>query len=74
RLDQLGKGKRGRICKVDGEDGISIRLMEMGLITGEVVEFVGNAPFGQPSTFLTRGFRLALRPEESRRIEVELVN
>ncbi|MEZ6048141.1 MAG: FeoA family protein [Planctomycetaceae bacterium] len=73
-LDQLGKGKRGRIRNVAGDDGISIRLMEMGLIEGEEVEFVGSAPFGQPSTFLTRGFRLALRPEESSRIQIEPVN
>ncbi|QDU79851.1 FeoA domain protein [Polystyrenella longa] len=74
KLNQLAKGKRGRISRVDGDDGISIRLMEMGLIAGEVVEYVGSAPFGQPATYLTRGFRLALRPEESSRIEVELVN
>ena len=74
KLDQLAKGQRGRICKVEGEDGIAIRLMEMGLMNGEVVEYVGCAPFGQPSTYLTRGFRLALRPEESRRIEIEPIS
>lgn len=70
-LAQMKKGQKARIRQVEGNDGIAIRLMEMGMIAGEEVELVGSAPLGEPSTFLTRGFRLALRPDEAARILVD---
>ena len=43
-LDQLRRGQRGRITRIDGGDSLVQRLMEMGLLEGEVVEVVGFAP------------------------------
>ncbi len=70
RLNELKKGDRAEIVSVEGEDAIATRLMEMGLIDGEQIEFVGSAPFGDPLEFAIRGYRLSLRDKEASRVEV----
>lgn len=69
-LDQLPIGNSARISQVCGEDGVSVRLMEMGLIDGVPVKVVGAAPFGGPREYLIRGFRLSLRSTEASRVAV----
>jgi ferrous iron transport protein A len=69
-LDTLVAGDRARIVEVAGEDAISVRLMEMGLIEGEEVEHLGAAPLGDPLEFLVRGYRLSLRGAEARRVVI----
>ena len=73
-LDALSKGQRAVIQDVAGDDAISVRLMEMGLIEGEEIELLGRAPLGDPLEFLVRGYRLSLRTEEARRISITRVN
>lgn len=64
-------GSRARISDVTGDDAISVRLMEMGLIEGEDVQLIGFAPLGDPIEFLVRGYRLSLRKSEAMRVVVE---
>jgi len=66
-------GQRGRIVDVSGDDAVAVRLMEMGLTEGELVELLGFAPLGDPIEFLIRGYRLSLRKAEASRVEIELV-
>lgn len=70
-LDALKEGERARVVDVMGDDAISMRLMELGLIEGEEVELVGFAPLGDPIELRIRGYRLSLRSSEARRIQVE---
>jgi len=69
-LDQLPLGDTARVAEVSGDDGVAIRLMEMGLIDGVAVKVVGAAPFGGPREYLVRGFRLSLRSTEASRVAV----
>ncbi|HVJ86176.1 MAG TPA: FeoA family protein [Caulifigura sp.] len=69
-LDQIPVGNSARIAHVQGDDGVSVRLMEMGLIDGVPVKVVGAAPFGGPREYLIRGFRLSLRSTEASRVAV----
>jgi len=69
-LDQLPIGNTARVAQISGDDGVSIRLMEMGLIDGVPVKVVGAAPFGGPREYLVRGFRLSLRSTEASRVAV----
>ena len=43
-LNELLVGQTGQIVDVEGNDGISIRLMEMGLTEGEEITLLGFAP------------------------------
>lgn len=69
-LSQISVGQTAQIVDVIGDDGIAIRLMEMGLIEGEPVTFVGAAPLGDPLEFAVRGYRLSLRKSEADRVQV----
>jgi ferrous iron transport protein A len=72
-LDQLKAGARAIIREINGDDGVSVRLLEMGLTEGEEIEVVGFAPFGDPIEFRVRGYRISLRANEARRLQVERV-
>lgn len=69
-LDRLPVGKHGRVENIAGDDEISIRLMEMGLIPGTDFRVVGLAPMGDPIEIELRGYRLSLRRNEGQRVEV----
>lgn len=70
-LDTLKVGQRAQVVDVTGDDAISVRLMEMGLIDGVEIEVIGFAPLGDPIEFLVRGYRLSLRAKEAVRVVVE---
>jgi len=71
RLDELAVGQVARVLDVEGEDAVAVRLLEMGLVDGTEVRFLGAAPLGDPLEFLIRGARLSLRRSEARRVSVE---
>jgi Fe2+ transport system protein FeoA len=73
-LDELQVGQRARIVEVGGDDGISVRLMEMGLTDGEEISLIGFAPLGDPIEFMIRGYRLSLRKGEAKRVVVSREN
>lgn len=70
-LNDLREGESGTILEIEGNDAISVRLMEMGLIPGEVVQMIGRAPMGDPVEYLVVGYRLSLRRVEARRVRIE---
>lgn len=59
-----------RIVGVHGDDPMSYRLMEMGLIEGAQVEVVGRAPLGDPLHLRLGDYELSLRSEEASLVEV----
>jgi len=69
-LDQLLLGQSGIVFQVAGDDAISLRLMEMGVLEGTTVERVGQAPMGDPLEFAVSGYRLMLRRSEAQRVFV----
>ncbi len=69
-LDHLPRGSRGRITALDGDDPLTQRLLEMGLLEGEEVEVVGVAPLGDPIEVRLRDYRLSLRRREAARVHV----
>jgi ferrous iron transport protein A len=72
-LDQLRPGQRGRIDTLAGSDPLVQRLMEMGLLEGEVVEVLGFAPLGDPLEVRLGDYRLSLRRSEAARVGVTIL-
>ncbi len=64
-------GERATIVDISGDDGLAIRLLEMGLTEGEVIEVMGFAPLGDPIEFQVRGYRVSLRANEARRLRIK---
>ncbi len=71
-LNLLKPGQTGVIRDVHGDDGVAVRLLEMGLTDGEPITLVGAAPLGDPLEFALRGYRLSLRLSEAERVEIDL--
>ena len=70
-LDQLPPGSVVRVLRIEGEDGLSRRLSEMGFWPETSVTVLQRAPFGDPTLYHLRGFELALRSGEAARVIVE---
>ena len=73
KLSELEPQEKARIVKVGGRRGIRRRLLDMGVVAGAEVEVQRVAPLGDPVEIRVKGYSLALRLEEARNIQVELV-
>ena len=71
-LTNLPKGTNGKVISVNGNNAISRRLMEMGVVPGVSVKVIKTAPFGDPMEIRLRGYSLAVRKSEADTIEVSL--
>jgi ferrous iron transport protein A len=71
-LSELEPGEMGRIVKVGGGRGIRRRLLDMGVVSGAMVEVQRVAPLGDPVEIRVKGYDLAMRKEEAADIQVEL--
>ena len=67
-LADLAPSEHGQIQTIAGTDGISHRLAELGFTPGQTVEVIRFAPFGDPMQIRIRGFQLALRRQEAKRV------
>ena len=70
-LSELSAPDRGRIIKVGGSGEIRRRLLDMGVVAGSV-EVQRVAPLGDPVQIRIKGYDLALRKEEARKIHIEV--
>ena len=70
QLSELKTGEVAVIAKVGGHGSFRKRLIEMGFIAGKKVLVVLNAPLKDPIEYEILGYKLSLRREEARQIEV----
>ncbi|QNL52112.1 ferrous iron transport protein A [Olivibacter sp. SDN3] len=70
KLTALKPGKSGVIRDFTNLN-LSVKLMEMGCLPGEVVTFERVAPLGDPIAISVAGYQLSLRKEEAATIVVE---
>jgi Fe2+ transport system protein FeoA len=60
--------QEGQNTSMTGIDSIAQRLSEMGFTPGQAVRVIRFAPLGDPMQVRLRGFNVALRRNEARRI------
>lgn len=68
-LDQLKPGEKGTISNIKPSN-LTIKLLEMGLLPGKVVQHNFKAPFGDPISIQISGYNLSLRLDEAHLIEL----
>jgi ferrous iron transport protein A len=68
-LSQLEIGEQG-IIKEFTDLEMSVKLMEMGCLPGEVVKVDRIAPLGDPIAVSVSGYQLSLRRKEASTIEL----
>ena len=71
KLSELQKGEQAKVVKVSGAGNIQRRLMDMGLVSGSVVEVQRVAPLGDPIEIRVKGYNLSLRKSEATSVSVE---
>jgi len=69
-LAKMAIGAEAKVTKILGNNAVSRRLMEMGVVPGVAVRIVKIAPFGDPIQIRVRGYNLAMRRSEAETIEV----
>ena len=69
-LDQLSPGMQGIVERVEADDAMRRRFLDLGLIENTVIECIGRSPGGDPSAYLIRGAVIAIRAQNSRGISV----
>jgi len=69
-LADLATGEKAVIVRVHGHGSFRKRLIEMGFIQGKEVKVVLNAPLKDPIEYEIIGYKVSLRREEARQIEV----
>ncbi|MBR5403267.1 MAG: ferrous iron transport protein B [Bacteroidales bacterium] len=69
-LADLKTGEKAVIVRVHGHGSFRKRLIEMGFIKGKEVRVVLNAPLKDPIEYEIIGYKVSLRREEARLIEV----
>lgn len=69
-LDKTAVGKTVTITQVGGSGPLRCRLLDMGLIPKTKVTVQKVAPMGDPIELQLRGYRLSIRKEDAKNIEV----
>lgn len=72
-LSMLKCGEKGKITKMDAIGPLRRRLMDMGVLVGEVVEMEKIAPLGDPIEVTIKNYKLSLRKKEAEGISVEVM-
>jgi Fe2+ transport system protein FeoA len=70
-LTNIPIGESAKVMAVNGNNQVSKRLMEMGIVPGVSVKMIKSAPFGDPLEIRVRGYHLAMRKSEAEQIEVQ---
>ncbi|TPV94902.1 MAG: ferrous iron transport protein A [Myxococcales bacterium FL481] len=73
-LCDLEVGASARVEAVAWDVGLTVRLLEMGLVPGTRVSVIKRAPLRGPLELAVRGYHLSLRRDEARLVLVETAN
>ena len=71
RLDELCVGQCGTISALSCDGGIRRRFLDIGFAPGTAVVCLGRSPLGDPSLYLVRGCRIAIRKSDAHGIEIK---
>ncbi|MDC1141677.1 FeoA family protein [Planctomycetota bacterium] len=69
-LATIPVGDSATVVNVSGNADLEQRILEMGLLPGQVVTVVRTAPLGDPIEVEVMGYQLSLRKSEAAQIEV----
>ncbi len=73
-LNKLLPAQKAVVCHIKTTGSMKRRLLDIGLVSGTVVECIGISPMGDPKAYLIRGAVIAIRNEDSENICVKILN
>jgi ferrous iron transport protein A len=71
----LSELKRGQEAMIDSftDHDLSLKLLEMGCIPGEMIRVTRIAPLGDPMAIWVSGYQLSLRKDEAATVKVKVI-
>ena len=69
-MADLSDGEKGIIASITGDKSVKQRLTSMGLIKGTEVKVEYSSLFGDPRTYLVRGYSICMRKLEAQQVEL----
>jgi len=72
-LNLLPIDKCAKIININCDKVLQRRLLDLGLINGTVVKALFKSPSKDPTAYLTRGAVIALRSDDTKKIDVILL-
>lgn len=70
-LNELELGSYGTVVKVNGEEKIKRRFLDLGIIPDTKIKVLYESPFKDPRAYFIRGAVIALRKEDANLIKVK---
>lgn len=77
KIIKLTDGEKGNMIKITAlhlEGVMRRRLLDLGFVKGALVKVIRKSPLGDPIAFRVSQTTIALRKEESSKIEGELIS
>ena len=63
-----------KVENIEAQGELKRRFSDLGIINGTNIEVLYRSPFGDPTAYLIRGAIIAMREEESGKINVLIIN
>ncbi len=71
-LNDLNPGQVGIVLKIECDDMLRRRIVDMGITPGTHIIMKRIAPFGDPIQINVRGYDLSIRKSEAKNIKIKL--
>ncbi|MFA5485666.1 MAG: FeoA domain-containing protein [Bacilli bacterium] len=73
-LNNLKQGQKARVLQINGGDlATKQRLLDMGITRGIIITINKVAPLGDPICLELRGYRLLVRKDDVKNVEIEVI-
>ena len=72
-LDKLNINDKARIIRINNSSDIKRRLLDIGLIEGSIISIYLKSPFNDPIAYNIKNAIIAIRNNDSKNIEVEVL-
>ena len=72
QLNELKLSEKGKIISIKCAENIKRRLLDLGFVKGTSIVPILISPSGDPKAFEVRGTLIAIREEDTKKIEVEI--
>lgn len=73
-LNNLKQGQKARVLQINGGDlATKQRLLDMGITRGVIITISKVAPLGDPICLELRGYRLLVRKNDVKNVQIEVI-
>ncbi|BAK72739.1 FeoA family protein [Arcobacter sp. L] len=73
RLDEVKKGNKVKVLRLNAKGKLLYKLLDMGFVKGAFIEIIREAPLYDPMELKIHNYNLTLRKSEAKLIEIEII-